>query len=337
MHGYLIVPRLRVQNANAISSPLTWGFPSITAFLGLMWNLQRQLSQLYAADSKSWHATEADAAQNKLPIQLKQVAVICHSFQPQVTQHDRLHTFHLTRNPLGKDEKVKAIVEEGRAHIELSLVFLAEGAIFAEPDMVQQRVASKILAKLESMRIAGGSVLHKQHRTQLQLPYFQLANIEDKDQKRQFKYFQKTMLPGSALVLRHDLLLARLEEMTHKEIVVTALDAWLDITGMNIKAREIPGENNIDTCKAKWEVEKRRGWLVPIPVGYNGLTELFPSEMVKSTRDDSTPFRFVESLYSIGEWVGVHRLSNIEQILWSARSDEDGSYFCSNDYALSAR
>ena len=31
------LPHLRIQNANAISSPLTHGFPSITAFTGLMW------------------------------------------------------------------------------------------------------------------------------------------------------------------------------------------------------------------------------------------------------------------------------------------------------------
>ena len=30
----LLVPHLHVQNANATSSPMTWGFPSITAFLG---------------------------------------------------------------------------------------------------------------------------------------------------------------------------------------------------------------------------------------------------------------------------------------------------------------
>ena len=30
----LLLPRLRVQNANAISSPLTWGFPPPSAFTG---------------------------------------------------------------------------------------------------------------------------------------------------------------------------------------------------------------------------------------------------------------------------------------------------------------
>jgi hypothetical protein len=34
-----------VQNANAIASPLTHGFPSITAFTGLMWALERKLAQ----------------------------------------------------------------------------------------------------------------------------------------------------------------------------------------------------------------------------------------------------------------------------------------------------
>ena len=39
----LVLPRLRVQNANAISSPMTWGFPAITAFTGLMTALERRL------------------------------------------------------------------------------------------------------------------------------------------------------------------------------------------------------------------------------------------------------------------------------------------------------
>ena len=39
----LVLPHLRVQNANAVSSPMTWGFPAITAFIGLMHALARRL------------------------------------------------------------------------------------------------------------------------------------------------------------------------------------------------------------------------------------------------------------------------------------------------------
>ncbi len=43
--GLLILPRLRIQNANAMSSPFTHGFPAITAFIGLMWALERKLAE----------------------------------------------------------------------------------------------------------------------------------------------------------------------------------------------------------------------------------------------------------------------------------------------------
>ena len=41
LQAILVLPHLRIQNANAIGSPLTHGFPSITAFTGVMWALQR--------------------------------------------------------------------------------------------------------------------------------------------------------------------------------------------------------------------------------------------------------------------------------------------------------
>ena len=64
----LVLPRLRVQNANAVSSPLTHGFPSMTAFLGLMWALERR------------------AAAAGIPhLAFNAVGVVCHDWQEQVT------------------------------------------------------------------------------------------------------------------------------------------------------------------------------------------------------------------------------------------------------------
>lgn len=100
----LTFPHLRVQNANAISSPLTHGFPSITAFTGLMWALERKL------------------AQAGIPLRLHAVGVVCHHHQEQVTQ-GYVRSFNLTRNPVDKDGSTAAIVEEGRIHLDISLVF----------------------------------------------------------------------------------------------------------------------------------------------------------------------------------------------------------------------
>jgi CRISPR-associated protein Csy2 len=63
----LVLPRLRVQNANAISSPLTHGFPAITAFTGLMWALERK------------------ARSRGLDVRFQGVGVVCHSHQEQST------------------------------------------------------------------------------------------------------------------------------------------------------------------------------------------------------------------------------------------------------------
>ena len=46
--GLLILPRLQVQNANAVSGPLTWGFPAPTAFTGFAHALDRRLSSCSA-------------------------------------------------------------------------------------------------------------------------------------------------------------------------------------------------------------------------------------------------------------------------------------------------
>ncbi len=70
-HAVLVLPRIRVQNANAISSPMTWGFPAITAFTGAMTALERRLGR--------------DAG-----VALWGVGVICHGFEAQVTTR-RLH------------------------------------------------------------------------------------------------------------------------------------------------------------------------------------------------------------------------------------------------------
>ncbi len=103
INGLLVLPRLRVQNANAISSPLTWGFPSITAFTGFMQALERKLG----ADST---------------LRFKSIGVVCHGFEPQTTEGGFTRAFHLTRNPLNADGSSPAFVEEGRVHLDITLV-----------------------------------------------------------------------------------------------------------------------------------------------------------------------------------------------------------------------
>lgn len=43
MKSVLLIPYIKIQNANALSSPYTIGFPAMTAWLGAVHALQRQL------------------------------------------------------------------------------------------------------------------------------------------------------------------------------------------------------------------------------------------------------------------------------------------------------
>ncbi|MDR0701177.1 MAG: type I-F CRISPR-associated protein Csy2 [Azoarcus sp.] len=307
----LVIPHVRVQNANAVSSPLTHGFPSMTAFLGLMWALERKT----AASGLDLHFTA--------------VGVVCHDYQEQITDGGHVHAFCLTRNPVDKSGSTAAIVEEGRIHLEISLVFALRSKTLTrefENAQKQERIAADVRRILDSMRIAGGSVLYSSATTPRQRPYFVPMTGTDQDCEQYFHRLKYRLLPGFTLVARDDLLEKRHKELQATDPKSSQLDAWLSLSRINACYTE----------KAGWEND-RDAWLVPIPVGYGVLSGPHEAGTVANARDRQTPFCFVESLYSIGQWLGPHRLRSPQQLLWYADHQHDsGRYRCCNDYMYPA-
>ncbi|MBK6745364.1 type I-F CRISPR-associated protein Csy2 [Ottowia sp.] len=323
----LVLPRLRVQNANAISSPLTHGFPSVTAFTGLMWALERKLAQ-------------AD-----VPLHLHAVGVVCHHHQEQVTQ-GYVRSFNLTRNPVDKDGSTAAIVEEGRIHLEITLVFTVseKSATGVAPTLVQgaqehrQQWADAAGRVLSQMRVAGGSLLPSRAGPGRRVrPWMELLPDDAQKRAEHFRAWRRQWLPGFALVGRDDLLAERLRTLQATDRQATLLDAWLHAARFNhqpVKPEE--GKAQPADGKVLWEDPLRKrgsGWLVPIPVGYAALSARHAAGSVLNARDAAAPLRFVESIYSMGEWISPHRLTHLEQLLWQAEADEaKGLYRCRNGY-----
>lgn len=307
----LVLPHLKVHNANAVSSPLTHGFPSITAFLGLMWALERKTRTA------------------GMELAFNAAGVVCHSHEEQTTEGGFVKSFRLTRNPVGKDGSTAAIVEEGRIHFELSLLL----AVYAENWSMeaQQSDLQAITGLLQGMRIAGGTLLPpSQPNSSRHRPW--VADFTD-DDHNDFGKLRARLLPGSALVARDDLIDRRLQKLQASTPEATRLDAWLSLSRINWHY-DAMAENG----KGAWQNdrEKGSGWVVPIPVGYGALGELHAAGSVANTRDTTTPFRFVESLYSMGEWIGPHRLHRPQDLLWYADSGHnEGLYRCRNDYRAS--
>ena len=319
----LALPRLRVQNANAISSPMTWGFPSITAFIGLMHALARRL-------------------QPASGLEFLGVGVICHDFEAQITENGYTRAFRLTRNPVEKDGSTAAIVEEGRIHLDITLVFLVNLAVSRSAESQRQQLAQQVKNAVAEMRIAGGSVLPSLPGVQRREdpPQLRLLANDEEERRKDFRRMRYRWLPGFALVARDDLLQERLVALQQTDTKATVLDAWLDLSRLNHRAVRTTrvDENTGESIEfIEWETERVQGWTVPIPVGYAGLSELHAAGSVANARDATTQFQFVESMYSIGQWISPHRLEDVNDLLWYGQHDEfKRLYHCRNDYRPTA-
>lgn len=323
----LVLPRLRVQNANAISSPLTWGFPSITAFTGLMAALARRLG--------------VDAG-----IRFQGVGVVCHGFEAQVTAGGYTRSFCLTRNPVLQDGSTAAIVEEARVHLDITLVFEVQLSSALLNDAARAACAAEVGEWVAGMRIAGGSVMPPTSGSLRRPPRPQLVLLAEAPdlRARQFKRLSRQWLPGFALVSRDDLLHSHLDILrastTDTQPQPTLLDAWLDLSRINYRASTTAVWNaatETSTEAVEWATDPRPGWLVPIPVGYTALSDLHAPGTVAGARDSDTAFRFVESVYSIGQWVSPHRLADAAQLTWRPQhTPATGLYRCTNAYQAPA-
>lgn len=315
---YLLeVPRLRVQNANAISSPHTWGFPAMSAFVGLM------------------HAVERGLQAEGIDLKLDSVGVICHHHEPQVSRNGHAHGFHLTRNPVDKKGDTAAIVEEGRTHLDITLVFAASGAgAEAHSQGSGPDVETAIAEILPTLRVAGGSIQPALNRRgKMPRPRLLAVAEGEEDQERQARWLLHRWLPGFTLVSRDDLLHDHHAQLKKEDPETDLLDAWLDLARFNWTARQTVSADGT-TEEIHWVRRgPPKGWLVPIPVGYGALGPLHEAGTVEGARDEQTPFRFVESLYSLGEWKSPHRLRSPADLLWYVGNHEaDGLYRLRNDY-----
>jgi CRISPR-associated protein Csy2 len=320
-NALLLLPHLNIQNANTISSPLTHGFPSITAFLGLMWALERRLKARFG-------------------VRFTGIGVVCHQHQAQ-RSGSYVQTFNLTRNPVNQHGDTVPIVEEGRIHLDISLVLGVAWQDFS-PD-IDSQLASATLAALSQMRVAGGSVLPS--RTPHQ-PVLYVLEHEAEADAATFRRLRRKLLPGFALISRDDLLHSEHHRLLAQQPEANLFDAWLQASRLNMEwipqvseATSAPDAETTDSKpKGKWgSVRHFKGWVVPIPVGYTGLAAPMIAGQLENARDTTTPSQFVECVYSLAEWRSPHRLQSWQDLLWHSHHDPaTHTYRALNQCAFSA-
>jgi CRISPR-associated protein Csy2 len=285
----LIIPHLKVHNANALSSPFTIGFPAMTAWLGFTHALQRKLNQIGFGE-----------------LEFKSVAVVSHHFDLQTYKGagDFVSSIVGTGNPLDKDGSRSAFIEEARCHLEVTVVIEWEGndeEVDDNPEFIE-----KITHLLNSMKFAGGDILSFSQP--------ELEFIDDNEQKS-MQVLTRKLMPGYLLIERRELMVESMEEGKD------ALDALLDFLTVNHQCEQY------DEDAVNWtSLRKASGWIMPIAIGFQGISEL---GQAKNQRDPDTLHCFAESVVTLGEFVMPHKIKKLDDMLWCYHADtENKLYLC---------
>lgn len=297
--GYVMIKNIRIQNANAISSPITYGFPAITGFTGAIHALSRKIAAI-------------DGLAN---IGLDGVLIACLECNTQTYREASYkdYTFNQTRNPILKSGKTASINEEGRCHLRVSLIVgvYADG-FELEPEKIDVLLQT-IKIKIQQQRIAGGSVLNLDRFNPVS--YVVAESIND---------FSKPLLPAFILMNAEQDLLDITEQLQQEDREANAMDALINTATMTHEPiGDAQGTIDWQTKSSK----QGRGWLVPIPIGFQGISELYDTGMMQNVRNPEYPSQYVEAIYGLGKWVFPHRIDDLADALWYQHYDADDALY----------
>lgn len=293
----LLLPHLRIHNANALSSPFTIGFPAMTAWLGFVHALERKLK-----------------AGGYPTLELVATGVFSHQCDLQTHQGpgDFVHSIVGTANPLDKEGSRSAFIEEARCHLDVSLL-IEYHAYNDDLDLIEQpEFIEQVEQLLALMKVAGGDLLSVSQP--------QVKALDDSEAKEVRKLLC-SLMPGYALIERRELMQDAMEQG------VDALDALLDYLTVHHRCEQ-DEEGNVSwhSQRKSGEDGKKPGWIVPIATGFQGIS---PLGQAKNQRDPDTPHRFAESVVTLGEFKMAHRIESLDDILWQYHTDlPNDLYLC---------
>lgn len=290
MKRILLIPHIKVQNANALSSPFTIGIPAMTAWLGAVHALQRKI---ISAGFKN--------------IVFCNTGVIIHKVDLQTHKGvgDFVYSIIGTGNPLDKNGDRPSFIEEARCHLEASILIEYIG--------IERDDMANIGAKLEhflntEMKIAGGDILS------FNTPQF--YTVDEDDSADLMRLIRKVM-PGYAIIERRELMVDAMKNGKD------AIDALLDYLAVQHTCEQDSSGNVTWTSN-----RKASGWIVPIATGLHGITE--PGYAKNQREQDlSVQHRFAESVVTLGEFRMPHNINSLDEIMWRYHVDlEKSLYLC---------
>ncbi len=288
MKDILLIPNIKIHNANALSSPYTIGFPAMTAWLGFMHALERRLP-----------AEFSDIKFTGLIVSCLDMTLHTHK-----GKGDYVNSIIATSNPLDKSGKRPSFIEEARCDIEVTI------AIECHMDFIDYDNFTDFIDKtLHTMKIASGDLISFKASRHIE--------VENVEPLRLTKY----LMPGFCLISRQELMQ---ESMQQGKDAIDAMLDYLKIT------TDIEIDENHSVKKSK-PYKKEKGWIVPIAIGYQGISEL---GNLRNSRDSMTPHRFSESIVTLGEFKMSYHFETVDEMMWRFQEYKDKDlYLCHNNFS----
>lgn len=293
---YLLLPKIEIQNANALSSLCTIGFPAMTAWMGVVHALERKVRLTESLNE----------------VRFISLGVISHESRLQVYKNpgDYHYSIAISSNPLrkkgGNTFERPPFIEDPRIHLKVSLLIECRGVSEDNKNELLETVGDL----LPLLKMAGGDVLTYKP------PAVYFAS-EDNPEKQ--KKILHRLMPGFAVIERRHLL----EQAKNGE--GDTLDTLLSFLTIHHEA-EINKENEVRAWTSK---RREAGWLIPLVVGFQGLTRL---GKIKAQRNPNLLHRFAEPVITLGEFKMPYRFASVKEMMWHYEYDENNDlYICKNE------
>jgi CRISPR-associated protein Csy2 len=294
MRTILLIPKLKIINANALSSPYTIGFPAMTAWLGGVHALERQLKN---TDYKNTC--------------FRSTAVICHNINLQIYKDKKDYQYSIIeiRKPLVKQKNKKRkdpnnfitlgaapLIESPRVHLIVSIIIECLQLAPTSYNKFTETIDNFLM----KMKFASGDIT--------ECKASKIFEIKDETNHKQL---MRQLMPGHCLIERKDLML---KEMKSGNDAMDSLLNYIKIT------------NKFNNGNNWTKQRKENGWIIPIATGFHGITNINNAE---NQRDPTTPHRFAESIVTLGEFIMPHRINNLDEMLWHYETDLNNDlYLC---------
>lgn len=314
---YLVLDHIDARDVNAISGGLIYGTPALTAVSGFIHHLNRQIHQSEIADL------------NLETVRFAQFMVVAHQCDPKIyREHSgQDYTFLLKKAPLTRTGANPPIIEEGRLDYLSSLVisFTVDQLLTSEQRKV---LGTFIQSLLPTLRYAGGVIDSVRY-----------VRVVDNNGADSFKAKSEILeqIGFGYILLSQEEMLAKLArkglpiadspsegvERASKGTLKDGLDYLLETAMIHF----IPPKEEKDRWHIK-TIQQERGWLVPLMVGFQGITDVFSEGTLKDVRMPQYESQFVEPVYSLGKWGLTYRLltdpaQSLDDLFWYGMTEED--------------